>query len=109
MSQESNLQAGVRPISEILTLRIIDMTGAEFAALNHHIAQTNVPELVYGIDGLAGVLGVSAATANRIKKSGVIDEAITQVDRTIIVDTRKALSLLHEEQYKKKSSRKLKD
>jgi len=109
MSQESNLQAGVRPISEILSLRIIDMTGAEFAALNHHIAQTNVPELVYGIDGLAGVLGVSAATANRIKKSGVIDEAITQVDRTIIVDTRKALSLLHEEQYKKKSSRKLKD
>jgi len=109
MNQENNIQMSVRPIDEILSLRIIDMTGAEFAALNHHIAQTNVPELVYGIDGLAGVLGVSAATANRIKKSGVIDDAITQVDRTIIVDTRKALSLLHEEQYKKKSSRKLKD
>lgn len=42
--------------------------------------------LVYGIKGIAETFGCSVPTANRIKRSGVIDGAITQVGRKIILD-----------------------
>ena len=48
---------------------------------------------VYGIEGLARLLGCSKATANRIKKSGKIDGAITQIGRKIIIDADKSLEL----------------
>ena len=40
----------------------------------------------YGIEGIARVFGCSVPTANRIKKSGIIDKAITQIGRKIVVD-----------------------
>lgn len=43
------------------------------------------PKLVYGIRGIANLFDCSIATANRIKKSGVIDGAIFQRNRTIVV------------------------
>ena len=49
--------------------------------------------LVYGIKGIADTFGCSIPTANRIKKSGVIDDAITQVGRKIVVDADMALEL----------------
>lgn len=48
---------------------------------------------VYGIDGLANLFGCSRATATRIKASGKIDKAITQIGRQIIIDTNCALEL----------------
>ena len=42
---------------------------------------------VYGIRGIAELFGCSIPTANRIKRSGKIDRAITQIGRKIIVDT----------------------
>ena len=48
---------------------------------------------VYGIDGIARLFGCSKPTANRIKKSGRIDGAITQIGRKIIVDAEKAIQL----------------
>ena len=48
---------------------------------------------VYGIEGLARLFGCSKATANRIKKSGKLDGAITQIGRKIIIDADKALEL----------------
>lgn len=51
---------------------------------------------VYGIQGLANLLGCSVPTASRIKKSGILDGAITQVNRTIVIDPDKALELLRE-------------
>ncbi len=48
---------------------------------------------VYGIDGLANLFGCSRATATRIKASGKIDKAITQIGRQIIIDTDCALEL----------------
>ena len=48
---------------------------------------------VYGIDGIARLFGCSKPTANRIKKSGKIDAAITQIGRKIIVDAEEALKL----------------
>lgn len=48
---------------------------------------------VYGISGIARLFGCSIPTANRIKKSGKIDKAITQIGRKIIVDSELALEL----------------
>ena len=42
--------------------------------------------LVYGIKGIADTFGCSIPTANRIKRSGIIDDAITQVRRKIVVE-----------------------
>ena len=49
---------------------------------------------VYGLQGLCDLLGCSTATASRIKQSGVIDAAISQIGNTIIVDADLALDLL---------------
>ena len=49
---------------------------------------------VYGLQGICDLLGCSTATAARIKKSGVIDEAISQVGNTIVVDADLAIDLL---------------
>lgn len=50
---------------------------------------------VYGLAGLARLLGCSIVTANRIKKNGVINKAISQVGRKIIIDADLALELLN--------------
>lgn len=42
---------------------------------------------------IAKLFGCSLPTANRIKKSGKIDKAITQIGRKIIVDAELALEL----------------
>lgn len=49
---------------------------------------------VYGLQGICDLLGCSTATAARIKKSGVIDAAIAQVNNTIVVDADLAIDLL---------------
>ena len=43
--------------------------------------------------GIARLFGCSIPTANRIKQSGKIDKAITQIGRKIIVDADLALEL----------------
>ncbi|MBF1313334.1 MAG: DUF3853 family protein [Porphyromonadaceae bacterium] len=48
---------------------------------------------VYGLSGLARLLGCSLPTANRIKQSRKINRAITQVGRKSIVDADLALEL----------------
>lgn len=50
--------------------------------------------LVYGIKGLCELLQCSRATAIRIKNSGVIERAITQTGRKIIIDAQFALDLI---------------
>ncbi len=47
----------------------------------------------YGIPGIANLLGCSETTAKRIKRSGVIDKAIRQQGRVIVVDKEMALRL----------------
>ena len=49
---------------------------------------------VYGIQGLAKLFGCSVATAQRIKNSGEIDDAISQIGGVIVVDADYALDLL---------------
>ena len=79
------------------------MTGEEFIMLSRRASgQTEAQpqpvtdtsrKYVYGILGIAKLFGCSLPTANRIKKSGKIDKAITQIGRKIIVDVELALEL----------------
>ena len=77
-------------IEQLLAKPICMMTGEELTLLlqNTEKVTAKVPEkhYEYGIKGLAKVFKCSIPTANRIKKSGVIDAAITQVGRKIVVD-----------------------
>jgi hypothetical protein len=57
------------------------------------ITVSAMPHHVYGLDGLSELFGVSKNTVGRIKKSGVLDDAIVQIGQTIIVDAKKALEL----------------
>lgn len=85
---------------------IVTMSGAELVSLITESvttmiqeSQTGVPTInqryYHGIGGLAQVLGCSVPTANRIKKSGALDGAISQIGRKIIVDGNKALELMN--------------
>lgn len=78
------------------------MTGEEFLYLqqNGECAEPRPAPIVtpqkrhvYGIRGIAELFGCSIPTANRIKRSGRIDKAITQIGRKIIVDAELALEL----------------
>lgn len=83
--------------------RIIDLTVGQlmelFAKAQAPAAIKEAPEkakrLVYGISGIAQLFNCSMTTANRIKASGRIDEAITQHGRIIVVDADKALVLFN--------------
>ncbi|RJV14462.1 DUF3853 family protein [Bacteroides sp. AF26-10BH] len=89
-------------LQELLSKPVWQMTGEEFIFLSKHASgQTEMqPQVtdterkyVYGILGIAKLFGCSLPTANRIKKSGKIDKAITQIGRKIIVDVELALEL----------------
>lgn len=51
-------------------------------------------EYVYGLAGLADVLGCSKNHASKLKNKGIFEEAIIQNGRIIIVDKRKVLEIL---------------
>lgn len=61
---------------------------------DENVATTAKRWLVYGIKGLCDLLQCSKATAIRIKNSGVIERAITQTGRKIIIDAQLALDLI---------------
>ncbi len=78
------------------------MTGEELLLLfqnqekesDKHLNTSEDPKKhVYGIKGIAQLFGCSIPTAHRIKKSGKISKAITQIGRKIIVDADLALEL----------------
>lgn len=81
---------------------IWQMTGEEFLYLQQngeqakqqpYIVADNSKKYIYGIRGIAELFGCSIPTACRIKQSGKIDKAITQIGRKIIVDANLALEL----------------
>lgn len=99
-------QTNVYNLQELLQKPICLMRGDEFAFLlsnlpllgNYAVKQPQAKpkNLVHGIKGIADIFGCSIPTANRIKKSGIIDGAISQHERTIVVDADKALRLVAE-------------
>lgn len=91
-------------LEELLRKPLWQMTGEEFLYLQNSshqgdnyvpapVAETSTKRYEYGIRGIAKIFGCSIPTANRIKKSGKINAAITQVGRKIIVDADQALKL----------------
>ena len=89
--------------NQLLQKPIAMMTGEELCFLITKSVESTeaTPQVAskgnyYGIEGIARVFGCSVPTANRIKKSGIIDKAITQIGRKIVVDADLALSLAKE-------------
>ncbi len=83
--------------------RIIDLTVGELLDIvkrecNRDFQQPKAPEknYEYGIGGIARIFNCSMTTANRIKKSGVIDGAISQNGRIIVVDKEMAIQLFND-------------
>ena len=80
------------------SVRLIDCTLDDIRLLikeeiQRVVGSKSEPELLGGIDGIATIFGCSHSTAQRIKNSGVIDGAISQVGRKIWVDKAEALRL----------------
>ena len=83
--------------------RLIDLTVGELEAFLEGFAgrlakdaapqREPLPRYVYGLGGIAELYNCSTNTALRIKKSGKLDGAITQIGRKIVVNVDKALSL----------------
>ena len=84
--------------------RIIDLTlGDLLAAVRRQVdeaindeakrrlEQERRERYVYGLEGIMKLYDCSKSTACRIKRSGMIDPAITQVGNKIVVDTEVAL------------------
>ena len=92
-------------INELLDKPVWQMTGEDLLFLAQHSNMSTSMELtktssskeekryVYGLAGIARLFGCSLPTANRIKQSGKINRAITQIGRKIIVDADLALEL----------------
>ena len=102
-----------QPLSEeeynnLLQMPLWQMTGAQYKALTESIIlnlvlsmkQTPQKNYVYGIDGLAKLIGKSKATAQRLKSSGIIDEAVIQSGNTIMIDADLAIQLIHDSRKK---------
>ena len=95
---------------ELLEKPLWQFTGKDHEYMIKHVlmeslsvdgnSQPSNKKYVQGINGIASFFGCSKSTAQRIKNSGVIDDAITQVQRKILVDADLALQLVKESGYK---------
>ncbi len=68
------------------------------------VLKTSEKKYVYGIAGLRDLFGCSDSTSLRIKKSGVIDDAISQRGKTIVIDAELALALVKVSKWRNASS-----
>lgn len=82
-----------KPVAMMTGEELEFLVDSRMAAWVSEIANLAQKRVYYGIEGIAQLFGCSVPTANRIKKSGVIDDAITQIDRQIVIDGALALKL----------------
>lgn len=89
------------PIWQLTVAELVELldSGKKDSKDQLAITTEDKKEYVYGISGLAKILGCSKNHAGRLKNSGLLDAAIIQNGRKIIVDKEKALELFN----KKKS------
>lgn len=91
-------------LQTLLSKPVWQMTGEELLFLSRQSTDTNTNQspanepaatkhYLYGIAGICEIFSCSKPTAIRIKKSGRIDKAITQVGRKIVIDADLALQL----------------
>lgn len=67
------------------------LTLEEFLEITKNLGLESKHE--YGLKGLAKILGCSVSKASEIKSSGILDEAIIQKGKIIIIDKHKVLEL----------------
>ena len=82
-------QATIGDFKEVLTMALKDIE-----LESEGKTKTAPKRYVYGIAGIAKLFNCSEVTANRIKASGEIDDAISQIGGIIVVDADYALDLL---------------
>lgn len=70
---------------------IWQLTVEEFLEISKNL--NSEKKYVYGLKGLAKILGISISKASKIKSSGILDDAIIQNGNIIIIDIEKALEL----------------
>jgi len=83
-----------RPLWQLTVGELLDILQSE--RLAQKLEKTPEKRIVYGLKGIAEIFGCSTSTAQRIKNSGKIKKAITQVGRKIVVDADLALRLFRE-------------
>ena len=88
----------INPNTRIIDLSVGELVDIIKETMSTQIASSPMPEqpkrnLEYGIAGIARIFNCSISTANRIKASGKIDDAITQIGRIITIDVDRALQL----------------
>ena len=92
---EMNKPLGALTVQELLNI-LAPLISRQQSTQPVSSEQTNDNKrYVYGLAGLARLVGCYIVTANRIKKRGVINKAISQVGRKIIIDADLALELLN--------------
>ncbi|MCE5204731.1 MAG: DUF3853 family protein [Porphyromonadaceae bacterium] len=83
-----------RPLWQLTVGELLDILQSEKPV--QKLEKTPEKRIVYGLKGIAEIFGCSTSTAQRIKNSGKIKKAITQVGRKIVVDADLALRLFRE-------------
>ncbi|MDO5609110.1 MAG: DUF3853 family protein [Capnocytophaga sp.] len=81
------------PISELSVGELVDILKETSASEKKEIIHKEEKRYAYGLKGLGNVLGCSRTRASEIKQSGILDEAISQFGRKIIVDVDLAVKL----------------
>ena len=86
--------------------RVIDLTlGELLSAIEEKVREVQNSQqqpadsdkhFVYGLKGLAKLLGCSKTTAARVKASGKYDAAITQIGALLIIDADEVLRIARE-------------
>lgn len=86
------------PLWQLTVGEFIDLQNRCWKQENEKSATANTVHdevrFVYGINGLAELLNCSKATAQKIKNSGVIDRAVSQFGRKIMINAGLALELI---------------
>ena len=81
------------PVAMLTVGQLKEVLGTTIVTQTSQQEQPNEKRYVYGIRGIAHLFNCSMPTANRIKASGKIAGAITQIGRKIIVDADMAIQL----------------
>ena len=86
-----------KPIWQMQGSELVELIQSSISGISTTYEPTE-KKYVYGISGIKKLLNCSESSAKRLKKSGVINEAIIQNGRKIIIDVEKALELLKKNQ-----------
>lgn len=103
------LQTGTEPTRRLIDINVEQLVGIIRAVVTDALredmqARRDVTAgKAYGIQGLASTLNCSRRTATRIRKTGILDDAIMSAGATLVVDIEKAQRLYRQEVGKRKN------